>query len=207
MEAMERNFLRVGLTGGIASGKSTVASALQKHGIKVVNLDTVGRNVVDENPRLAVEISEICGPHILKDGALNRRALREHLFNHPSDRSRVEKVLHPVIWKTFEREARETQASGQKIIVCEAALILEAGLEKHLDELIVVTAPPEVRLKRLQDRDGVDANLAAQMLASQVDDKRRLEAATHVIDNAGNPGAIAAQLNKILGAWKAKQLL
>ncbi len=201
---MAKAFLRVGLTGGIAAGKSTVASLLKKEGIKVVNLDTVGRAVVEEQPKLAVQIAEICGSQVLKNGSLNRRALREHLFNHPADRDRVEKLLHPVIWKQFEREAADTERSGQKIIVCEAALILEAGLEKKLDELIVVSAPAEIRMKRLQSRDGIDAGLASQMLSSQVDDQKRRQAATYIVDNLGDAANIAAQVEPILKGWKAK---
>jgi len=201
---MAKTFLRVGLTGGIAAGKSTVANLLKKEGIKVVNLDTVGRAIVEEQPKLAVAIAEICGSHVLKSGALNRRALREHLFNHAKDRQRVEKLLHPLIWKEFEREAAETESSGRKIIVCEAALILETGLEKQLDELIVVAAPPELRLKRVQKRDGIDVGLASQMLGTQVGEKKQRESATYLVDNSGEPAKLAAQVENIIESWKQK---
>lgn len=203
---MAKGFLRVGLTGGVAAGKSTVATLLKKQGIKVVNLDTVGRMLVEENPKLAVQIAEICGSHVMKGGNLNRRTLREHLFNTPSDRERVEKLLHPIIWKEFEKEAKQTEASGQKLIVCEAALILETGLNEKLDELIVVVAPAETRLKRVQNRDGIDAGLASQMLSSQVDEPKRREKATYVVDNSGEPGRIVGQVEAILAKWKERGL-
>jgi dephospho-CoA kinase len=204
---MASAFLRVGLTGGIASGKSTVAALLKKHGIAVVDLDTIGRSIVDEDPKLAPRIADICGAKVLKDGALDRRALKEHLFGHPADRGRVEKLLHPIIWEKFEKEARALEAAGRKIIVCEAALLLEAGLEKHLGELIVVLSPTELRLKRLLSRDGIDTGLAAQMIAAQVDDVRRRKAATHLIDNQGDVAVLASQVAGIVEKWKKRGLL
>lgn len=204
---MESTFVRVGLTGGIAAGKSTVASALKKHGIKVVNLDTVGRNLVEESSSLGVQISEICGPQVLKGTSLNRRALREHLFSHPQDRERVEKVLHPLIWNEFEKETAEAKKSGKKLIVCEAALILETGLEAHLDELVVVIAPTEMRMKRLQSRDGVDVSLATQMIGSQVDDARRRQAADYVIENSGDAQATSVQVESLVDSWKQRGLI
>lgn len=207
MGTMESAFLRVGLTGGIAAGKSTVATLLKKQGIKVINLDTVGRTLVEENPKLAVQIAEICGPYVLKGGTLNRRALREHLFSHPADRAQIEALLHPLIWREFEREAGEAERAGKKIIVCEAALILEAGLENKLDELIVVTAPSELRIKRVQNRDGIDAGLASQMLTSQVDESRRRQAANYIVDNSGDPKETVAQVDAILNGWKKRGIL
>jgi dephospho-CoA kinase len=207
MSAMGKPLVRIGLTGGIASGKSTVASLFKKRGLKVINLDTVGRNLVEESPSLGVKLSEICGAHVLSGGTLNRQALREHLFSHPESRAAVEALLHPLVWEAFEKEANKAQAAGKKLVVCEAALILEAGLEKHLDELVVVLASAEARLKRVQSRDGIDAGLAAQMIGAQVDDAHRRKAATHVIDNSGDPAALTDQVDALLAGWKKKGYL
>ncbi len=204
---MQNAFLRVGLTGGIAAGKSAVAALLNNQGIKVVNLDVVGRTLVEQRPELGVEVSKICGIPTLPGGKLDRQTLREHLFRHPDDRVRVEKVLHPPIWKEFERQAEETRVEGKKIIVCEAALILEAGLANQFSELIVVLAPAPARLLRAQSRDGMNAELAALMLASQADEKQLRQAATFIVDNSGGPEKLSTQVEAIVNSWRRRGFL
>lgn len=194
------NFHRVGLTGGVGAGKSEVAKLLTAAGVPVVNLDEIGRALTENDPALSQKINEICG---LPGDALDRKRLREVLFADREVRAAVEGLLHPLILGKFEAEAERLRAAGEKLVVCEAALLVESGLHSALDELIVVAAPEGLRKQRLMDRDKIGAELAQKILGAQASEERKRALAGYVIDNDKDVGHLKRQVNGLLARWSA----
>jgi dephospho-CoA kinase len=181
--------LRIGLTGGIASGKSTVAQLFAGHGVPVIDLDLVARAVVAPGePALDAIVAEF-GPDVLDAaGQLDRASLRARVFQDPAERERLEALLHPRILAAAVRQA-ETAGGPYQVIV--APLLVESGLTGWVDRVLVVDCPAETQLQRLLARDGGDEALARAILATQASREQRLAAADDVIVNDGPPERLA----------------
>ena len=175
--------LRIGLTGGIASGKSTVARLFSERGVPVIDLDQVAREVVEPGePGLAAIVGEFGEAVLGADGRLDRAALRAHVFRDPAARRRLEALLHPRILEATIRHARLAGGPYQVIV---APLLVEFGLTGWADRVLVVDCPREVQLERLLARDGGDETLARAILDAQTSREQRLAAADDVIANDG----------------------
>ncbi|MEA9564010.1 MULTISPECIES: dephospho-CoA kinase [unclassified Xanthomonas] len=176
----------VGLTGGIASGKSALAAEFEKLGVPVIDADVVARQVVAPGPILDA-ITERFGPGILlPDGILNRQALRQIVFADPAQRKALEAITHPAIRAELQRAAQE--ASAPYTIVAIPLLTEVGGLVTYpwLDRVLVVDASVELQHTRLTQRDGSTPALASQMLAAQASREQRLALADDVVNNNGN---------------------
>lgn len=181
--------LLVALTGGVASGKTSVSNRLAEHGVPVVDTDLIAREVVAPESDGLQRVIDAFGHEVLDaSGALDRAALRERVFSHASQRKRLEAILHPLI----EKEARQQIAlhGDADYVVLVVPLLVESGLFADADRIVVVDVPETVQIQRLRERDGVDAAQAEAMLAAQVERSDRLEAATDVIDNSGSLEAL-----------------
>ncbi len=173
----------IGLTGGIGAGKSTAAQFFREAGIFVADLDAIGRELTEKDPGIQRAIDRLCGGGVLTKEGLDRKKVRDLIFAVPNIRQALEKILHPLILEKFESLLKTAAVEGHKIVLCEAALLVEGGYEKTMAGLIVVTAPWEVRKKRLMERDHVNATLADQILKAQAPEETKLQAATWVIEN------------------------
>lgn len=186
--------LLVGLTGGIGSGKSTVAELLAARGAWIVDADAVARAVVEPgSPALARLVARF-GEEILdRDGALDRAALARLAFADDESRRDLEAITHPAINEEFLRRMQEAPADS--IVVCDVPLLAESkqAQARGYPIVIVVEAPREVRLERLEDR-GVDRADAEARMGAQASDDARRSLATHVIDNSGDRAALEAQV-------------
>lgn len=177
----------VGLTGGVASGKSIVAEAFQREGIPVFNMDTLGREILERDPHVREALKAICGPGILKaDGSVDRMQVRVILFSDPQKKKRIESVLHPAIWKEFYRRAKLEKRQGKKTVICEAALLIESKRMDRLDGLVAVLADKNTRLERLMERDQITREFAEEMLRNQTSDEERKRHAQVLIENHGS---------------------
>jgi dephospho-CoA kinase len=177
----------VGLTGGIASGKSTVARMLRELGTAVVDADVLAREVVEPGSPALDDIVTHFGKDVLRaDGRLDRERLGAVVFADERARAALNAITHPRIAALAAERTAEHFASGAAFVVYEAALLVENGLHQVLAALVVVWVPPDVQLARLIARDGLEEGAARARIASQLslDDKRRV--ATHVIDNSGS---------------------
>jgi len=176
--------LRVGLTGGVASGKSAVATRLAARGVPVLDADAIARELTEPGSPVLPEIFETLGSRFrASDGALDRRALRQFVFDVPEARQRLESILHPRIRMLLE--ARAAVAQGPYVVVA-VPLLTEVGRYTWLDIVVVVDVPREIQLARLLARDGVDVQLAERMLKAQATREQRLAIADFVVVNDGS---------------------
>ncbi len=183
-----------GLTGGIASGKSTVARLLAAAGIPVVDADLIARELNSEGGKAYPAI-------VQRFGTADRRELRKLVFSDPQARKDLEAILHPLIQaESLVRlhAAANSSRFQPAVLAYEAALLVETGRYRDFEGLIVVDAPREVRRQRLITRDGLAPELADAILASQASDEERRAVATLVIDNSGNLTELRDRVNEVI---------
>jgi dephospho-CoA kinase len=176
--------LRVGLTGGVASGKSAACARLAALGVPIVDADVVAREVVEPGQPALAEIAARFGPAVIgPDGHLDRAALRARVFADPGERRALEAITHP---RVRERMRAQAEAATGPYVVLAIPLLAESGADySWLDVIVVVDVPEAVQLQRLLARDGNDEALARAMIAAQAPRERRLALADEVIDNSG----------------------
>jgi dephospho-CoA kinase len=192
---------RVGLTGGIASGKSTVASLFAALGVPIVDTDLLAREVVAVGSPLLPQIAEHFGREVLlADGSLDRRALRERIFADDAERRWLEALTHPAIRELTD--ARCESARGPYVIVA-IPLLVETRGGGRFDRVLVVDATPELQLARLVARDGLTRAAAERMLAAQVSREQRLAAADDVIANDGDVARLRDQVERLHLRYRA----
>lgn len=177
--------LTVGLTGGIASGKSLVESQFRALGVPVLDADQVSRDVVAPPSPALDEIAARFGTEfITTEGILDRRRMRELVFSDASAKQRLEAILHPHIRQRL-KQWRDAQTAPYCII--SVAILLETGMRTLVDRVLVVDVPVETQMTRLTVRDGIAETLASSMIAAQTHRQVRLDAAHDVIQNIGTP--------------------
>jgi len=198
----EARALLVGLTGGIAAGKSAVAAMFVELGAAHLDADQLARQVVANDAALLDQLVGAFGPEILDgEGRLDRKALGRIVFSDPAQRRQLEALTHPPIVAAARREleALAARAPGRPVIY-EAALLVEAGRAEEMDRLVVVVADDAVRLERLMARSGLTEQEARQRFASQLPQGEKAAVADHVIDNSGTLDQTRQQ---VLASWRA----
>lgn len=196
--------LHIGLTGGIASGKSTVADLLAAHGAVIVDSDRLAREVVQPGTAGLARVVERFGTDVLAtDGSLDRAALGRIVFADPSARADLEAIVHPLV---RERAAElAASAPAEAVVVQVIPLLVETGQAGDFDHVVVVDVDPEVQLTRLEQRDGFGPAEAAARVAAQTSRELRLRAADVVIDNSGSSGELAETVDRLWTRWSAGQ--
>lgn len=185
----------VGLTGGIASGKSTVASLFSQHDIPVIDADIIARELVRPGEACLERIVEQFGEAILNpDGTLNRRRLRQHIFADDIARKQLNQIMHPAVRSAIRQQISESTAPYCLVVI---PLLLESDMQDMVDRVLVVDCPHEQQLARLMTRDHIDAHLAQSMLTSQLDSETRLQAADDIIDNSADNNALSSQVDHL----------
>jgi dephospho-CoA kinase len=186
---------RIGLTGGIACGKSTVANLFAALGVSIVDTDLLAREVVAPGSPLLGEIARHFGEQMLqKDGSLDRATLRERVFANPAERQWLEQLTHPAIRELTD--ARCEAATGLYVVVAIPLLVETRGADRF-ERVLVVDCEPALQLARLQARDGMTREQAQRMLAAQVTREQRLAVADDVILNNGELAALRDQVEKL----------
>lgn len=194
----------VGLTGGIGSGKSTVARLLAERGAIVVDADQVAREVVEPGEPALAEIAERFGADVVDpEGRLDREALAAIVFDDEGARRDLESITHPrigerVAERIAEAQRAEEQDGRARIVVVDHPLLVESGAAEQYPTVVVVTTPAEERVRRLVDQRGMPEADARARIRAQADDATREAAATHVIDNGGPRDALEAQVDRVL---------
>jgi dephospho-CoA kinase len=193
-------FRLIGLTGGIGTGKSTVARLLSARGIPVIDADQLARLAVEPGQPALDDIRAAWPSTLTADGRLDRKALGAIVFADPQARHRLESILHPRIAELANQRALALARDGHAAAFYEASLLVETGRYRELDGMVVVDAPEDVRIARVAARDGLTPEQVRARIAAQapMSEKRRL--AAFVVDNSGDLIALERQVTALLAA-------
>lgn len=188
--------LRIGLTGGIGSGKSEVSRRLAARGAVVIDADVLAREVVEPGTSGLADVVEAFGPDVLApDGSLDRQALGARVFGDEEARRRLERIVHP---RVRQRAAEiEAAAAPDAVVVHDIPLLVETGQVDSFDGVIVVDVPVEIQLARLVDRRGMPEPEARGRIAAQASREQRARSADWVVDNTGSPADLDAAVARI----------
>jgi dephospho-CoA kinase len=194
-----RRFLLVGLTGGIATGKSTVTALLAGPDVRVVDADALAREVVEPGTPAHAQIVADFGKEVLQpDGRLDRARLGEIVFPDAAKRKRLEAITHPAIRRRFEQIMADLEQAGfDGLLIWDAALLVESGGSKNMDRVVIVTTDPATQLARLIQRDGCTEEAARTRIASQMPLAIKARYGDYVIDNSGPREQTAARVREV----------
>ncbi len=194
-----------GLTGGLASGKSTVAARLRALGVPVIDADQIAREVVAPGTPGLAAVAAAFGPSVLlPDGSLDRAAVAERVFNDPAERRRLNGILHPLIGAESARRVAELTAQGEPIACYEAALLVENGIADAFRPLVVVAVPKDVQIARAMARDQATKDQARARITAQLPLSAKVAAADYVIDNGGSREATERRTDEVLEEIRKK---
>ena len=188
--------LQVGLTGGIASGKSTVCKIFAERGATIIDADDIVRAICQPGePAYQQIIAHFGHKVLLSDGQLNRQALRDIIFNDNDARKALEAIIHPTVRQQLSLQLQQNTAA---VTLDAVPLLFESNMQDLFDRVLLVTANRANQLKRLLSRDGISPALAGQMIAAQIDDQVRLHYADDIIDNNGDVEMLTSQIAKLM---------
>ena len=197
--------LRVGLTGGIASGKSTVGRMFGELGCKVIDSDRITRELFAPGNPVNRKVGETFGARVVaSDGSINRAVLAELVFQNPDQRQTLNSIVHPAIKQRQNEFLTQAAADDARAIgIVEAALIVEVGTYRDYDKLIVVTCSPKVQRERLRERSGLTPEQIESRIASQMPMEEKVKVADFVIDNSGDIGITRQQVEEVYRQLRA----
>jgi dephospho-CoA kinase len=186
-EAVRKGLL-IGLTGGIASGKSTAARYFREAGAEVIDADHLARRAVEPGRPALDEIRAAFGPSVLlPDGRLDRAALGARVFADAEARERLNRIVHPRVEEEARRElARIRRERPEALIVYDVPLLFERDMARRFDAVVVVHVPKQEQVRRLRERDGLSAEAALSRLAAQLDIEEKARRADYVLENTGS---------------------
>jgi dephospho-CoA kinase len=187
----------IGLTGGIASGKSKVASLLASWGAVVIDSDLVAHRVMERGKRVQEKIRLHFGKRVFREGRIDRIALGRIVFRHPAERKALEAIVHPQVKRILSRRTKELERKGEPFLFLEIPLLFEVGWQKRMDEVWLVYAPPAQQIVRLHDRDHLEEKEVQRRLAAQLPWEEKLKGATRIIDNSGSWEHTARQVREL----------
>jgi dephospho-CoA kinase len=200
-----RKFLLVGLTGGIATGKSTVADTLRRLGAEIIDADQLAREVVAPGEPALAEIVREFGDVLHPDGTLDRKKLGAIVFGDTPRRKRLEAITHPAIRERFLARLRELEAVGfEGLVFFDAPVMIESGNYRNMDRLVVVFTGDATQRERLMARDGMSAAEASRRMATQMPVADKAKLADYVIDNSGDRAATEARTREVFEALLAE---
>ena len=201
-----RRFLLVGLTGGIATGKSTVANLLRDLGAEIIDADVLARDVVEPGEPALDEIVAEFGRGVLEpSGRLDRKALGAIVFADPERRRKLEAMTHPRIRERFQGQLEALAARGfSGLVFFDAAVMIESGNYRNMDKLVVVIVDEPTQIARLMARDRIARDEALRKIRSQMPLAEKAKLADYVIDNSGDPAATAVRVREVYRALLAE---
>ncbi|HCY0742948.1 TPA: dephospho-CoA kinase [Staphylococcus aureus] len=188
----------IGLTGGIASGKSTVSELLSVFGFKVVDADKAAREAVKKGSKGLAQVREVFGDEAIdENGEMNRRYMGDLVFNHPEKRLELNAIIHPIVRDIMEEEKQEYLKQGYNVIM-DIPLLFENELENTVDEVWVVYTSESIQMDRLMQRNNLSLEDAKARVYSQISSDKKSRMADHVIDNLGDKLELKQNLERLL---------
>lgn len=175
--------IRLGITGGIGSGKSYVSRLLIQVGIPVYDTDSNAKRLMIEHPSIQKQLVELLGENVYMEGQLNKPLLAEYLFSSSENASRINSIVHPVVKQDFQEWA--LRHSGTEIVAMECAILYESGFEQSVDKVLMVYAPKEIRLQRAMQRDSASEVQIRSRMAAQFSEEVKRKRADFVVINDG----------------------
>jgi dephospho-CoA kinase len=189
----------IGLTGGIATGKSSVAKILHRQGVAVISSDELAHQAIAPGGPAYAQTTAEFGPEVLSsDGKINRRLLGEKVFKDRAARERLEEIIHPIVIKEIQKQLKRYSESGAQIVVVEAPLLFEVGLTELFDYIWVVSASYERQLQRLMKRDRLTEIEAKQRIAAQMSLAEKEKRADAVIINNNGLDSLEGQVSTLI---------
>jgi len=186
MSLHHNRILKIGVTGGIGSGKTSVCDFFSRLGVPVLHSDKIAKELSQSNPVIQKKLIALLGAGAyLSGGRLNSQFIASKIFSDEGLRRKVEAVIHPQVERERDRRLKELIQQGQRIFIIEAALIYEAGMDKKLDAVVVVDADEAARVARVRKRDALPEENIYARINAQLDVKKKLEKADYVIYNNG----------------------
>lgn len=189
--------IKIGITGGIGSGKSVVARLLEIMGIPVYLSDVEAKRIIHEDLWLRGELCALVGDDLFAGGALNRAMLSAYLFADAGHAEKVNRLVHPLVKTDFRRWVSAPRNKAMKMVAIESAILIEAGFRSEVDVLVAVCAPREVRLQRAMRRDGASKEAIERRIEAQLSDEERTGQADYVIENDGTLPLLPQVMNLI----------
>ena len=187
--------LKIGLTGGIGSGKSSVSQLFGDLGVPIIDADIIARQLVQPGQFALRELTEIFGEAILnQDGSLNRAELRHRAFSDPKIKQQLDAMMHPLIYREIGTQAARLQCPYCIIVI---PLLLETKKSHVVDRVLVVDCLPKIQLQRVLERDNISQQQAMAIIASQIDRAQRLAGADDIIDNSKSRANLAEQVKNL----------
>ncbi len=187
--------LKIGLTGGIGSGKSTVAGIFQQLGIPVIDADEIAHELVEPGKPVLEKLAAEFGPGILTHGGeLDRKALRNLVFHDPRAKSKLEAIMHPAVFAEMKRQAEKIQAP---YCIFAIPLLIETDSQALVDRILVVDCPERLQIERVKERDGLDESLIKRILATQATRQERIAQAHDLIVNTGDLSLLEKQVRDL----------
>lgn len=192
----------IGLTGGMATGKSTVSAMLRELGAAVIDADEIAREVVVPSSPAYLDIQQRFPDVIGPDGRLDRAKLAGVIFSSASERAALNAIIHPRIHQAFLEKKGALAKRGVPVAIYDAALLIENGLQHQMDGVILVTAPRELQIARLRQRNGLTQDESEARLSSQMPLSEKERFASWIIDNSGDLPSLRSQVGKV---WRSIQ--
>ena len=187
MKAFNRHILKIGVTGGIGSGKSSACTAFARLGVPVLSADNIAKDLNNNDPEIRATLASLLGTSAYhEDGSLNRPFVASRIFTDKSLQRKVEAIVHPRVEREIRRQIDMLVNRGESMVIVEAALIYEAGLQKHLDAVLVIDAEETERINRVRRRDAVSEEDVRSRIKAQLAVKKKLEKADYIIYNDGS---------------------
>jgi dephospho-CoA kinase len=192
-----KKVFKVAVTGGAGSGKSSVCNRLKELGITIISSDVLAREAVAPGSTAHKKILNYFGEKVvLSDGKLNRQILRRIIVNDGAARRSLERFIHPEITKLMKRKIAQAEQHGDRVIAVEVPLLFELGMEKQFDIIVVVSADPKVRVKRLMNRDNISREDAEELLSVQMPDQEKVKRGGVVLSNTGSAKQLISSVDR-----------
>jgi len=192
--------LKVGLTGGIGSGKTAVSDLFDKLGIKIIDTDVISHNLINNDPSVIKEIADTFSENIVDTNAtINRKKLAQIVFNDKGKKQQLENILHPRIRHEVDNQLQEIglQSPGQKYVIVVIPLLLETGFADFIDRILVIISDEKTRIERVKQRDNRNVDEICSIIKNQASDKQRRKAADDIIENNNDFKQLELQIERL----------
>ena len=197
--------IKLGITGGIGSGKSYVSQLLEQRGVPVFDCDSRAKQLTVSHPAIRKGLVELLGPEVYKqDDVLNKPLLASYLFASEENASRVNAIIHPCVRAAFKQWVKEQASQDIRIVAMESAILYESGFQNEVDEVLAVHAPLDVRCQRVVLRDHTTIEAVEKRIAAQMSDEKKCEMADFVIENDGIC-SLKDQLDKLFSLLETRK--